>query len=271
MRKVVILIVAVVSLCLGSTEDKINKLSNEIGDIQRFAQVYYQRANLYTEVGSFAKAIEDFKKVQVFNADYKDVKYKMAKTYVNAGEAQLALDLSSELLSHVKDIKEKRRLLLVKADAYILQENYDEGIKLYEAQKKSKNGLNALETTKLAGAYYENAQSRKSLNVLKEALRKDKNNYLLSKKMVEVCIEEGSYSLAHTMIERMLEQKKNRAEIYYLQAQIFEAEDKVSLAFKSSKLAMQYLNKTGKNALKTRVANLELKLSQNAKNALALN
>ena len=270
MGKFILTLGVLVTLCLGDTDAKIQELSKKIGTLDRFAELYFKRANLYCKQGAYDKAIEDFKKVRIFIDDYKDVKYQIARNYVNLGKAQLALDFSTEVLAQNPDIKQRRAYYIVQADAYILQENYEQGIKIYETQKKAKSGLNTIEVTKLAGAYYDAGKSRKSLNILKDALRNDNSNYMLAKKVVVISMEEASYSLAHAMIEKMLKNRSRHAETYYIQAQVYEAEDKVDLALKSSKLARKSLDKNS-NDIKNEVLALELRLSQSDENQLALN
>jgi len=257
-------------LYAGNTDTEIKRVTQAIGSETRLATLYFKRAGLYADQGDYDKALKDFDKVGIFNPGHKGLDYEMAKTYVNAGRPQKALDLISQVLSTLKNPTQRRAYLILKADAYNLQENYKAGIKIYEVLNKQGEGLSSFELTKLSSAYYDLGKSRKSISILKNALREDNSNYILAEKMVELSIEEGSYSLAHIMIERMLKDKSKRANTYQLQAVLFESEDKLDEALKSNALAHESFLKISKKAqrlesnkrLKNKILAFELRLHE---------
>lgn len=270
MIRVLLIYILLTSLCFGNTDAKIKKLSAEIKSLDVLVELYYKRAQLYNENSSYDKALYDLKTVMALQEGYKDVKYQIARAYLGSDKPILALAFIDELLVSKSNPQERRAYLLLKADIFILQEQYIAGIKIYESQKKSKSGLSPYELTKLSSAYYEAGQSRKSLSILKNVLRDDANNYIIAEKMVEICIEETSYTLAHVMIERMLKHEDKRINTYYLQAKIYESEDKINEALSSSFKARENLEKLSKlkkkhkenKDLKRKILALELKLAE---------
>ncbi len=271
MKQFVLVMVSASALLFGASQnDEIEKLSRQIGDQQHFAKLFYKRASLYALGGEYTRAIEDYEKTELFVKGYKDVEINLLQMYLANKQAQKVVDLAPEMIKDAKDDAARKVFELVYADALIRLQRYDEGISIYQGYSKSKGGLSDEESVRMANAYEMMGDSRNSNKVLKAALRHDPNNYRLNEKLVLVSLDDGSYSLAETIIERMVKSQENPAKTYYLQARLYEEKEQFDKALESSHLARSYFNKISEEQrflaenrmLEKNIKALELKLGK---------
>jgi len=248
----------------------IETINKKIGNTKELARLYTKRAKLHSERHAYKKALTDYKIAMLLNPTDQDLKYKIAKAYVGAQMPKIAISYTKEVLETKISSGKRARYLIVQADAYVLLEQYDVAISIYETQNKSTKGLNPTESLKLAQIYYDMGSTRECIKTLKDALRQERSNYLIAQKLVEISIEEGSYTLAHEIVNRMINNKKSLAQIYYLQAQVFEAQNKLKEAMQSNSNALKHFaklsNKQSKKktnqTLKENLLDLKVKLNE---------
>jgi len=242
MKHVMVVLLLVSSMFAKEIKSDIKKLSTEIGSSKRLATLHFKRADLYSQNGSYKKALKDYKIVRVYNPDYKDIQFRIAKTYVDVGMPYSAIGLIDKLSLNDSNPKEYQRYLLLQAKAYLLLKKYKTVINIFE-KKVLKNKLRPVDYVRFADAYYLMGDIRKSMNVLKSALGKDKSNYTIAKKLLQISIEEGSYTLANSMIDIMFKHKSLLSETYYLQAQLHASKYDIDKAIECNVKAYQSLIK----------------------------
>ena len=128
--------------------------------------------------------------------------------------------------------KSKDPLILVEVhslvgDIYMAQNNFSLAISSYEKVFVCKYDFLSKHYTNLAEAYYEEGEYKKSIKILKNALRKNVNILTLQEKIVDLSIREGNFSLALSLIDKMMKTHVDKARLYEYRALIMKEQGRV--------------------------------------------
>ena len=223
---ITLLLVPALAFALDDKSKNIKALTKQIDAHAKLAQLYFQRAESYMQMRAYKEASLDVNKAIVLAPQMQEAKLLLAKLNLSQKKNTEAIE---NLTLFVKSTKDKSLVTEAKfllADAYVASERYEDAATQYEKMKAAKVEFEQEHYAGFADVYYRLGNYKKSIKVLKDALSTMIEKDLLRRKIIDLSIEEGNYTLAMSMTEQMLKRDKNNSELYYIRASILQHQGK---------------------------------------------
>lgn len=222
----VLILTPVFAIALDDKSKKIEVLTKRINKYGKLAQLHFQRAQFYMQRKDYKEAFLDINKAMIIDPKMQGPVLLLAKLYLAENKNEEAVKSLKIFIKSSKDENLIVQANFLLADAYVANERYEDAAVQYESMKDTKAKFREEYYIGLSEVYYRLGDYKKSIKLLKGAMTTDLKKDLLQRKIVELSMEEGNYSLAMSMIDHMLIKDIHNAELYYMRARILQEQGK---------------------------------------------
>jgi len=213
---------------LGNNTVEIESLSIRIDKYGKLAKLHLQRAQLYINNKDFKSASIDLSKAVSIDPSLEEAQYFLAEICREENKNKQAKLILNILIQNSKNKKLKLDAKFLLADIYLNEENSHEALYLFQEVFDAAIVQTEEHYIKVAQAFYEIGDFKESIRVLKKGLKKDMPKEKIREKFVDLSISEGHYSLALSMLDKMIKQNSNNAKLYYKRAQVLKEQGNTS-------------------------------------------
>jgi len=221
------LLISFVSFSLNASNiQEIQHLSQRINKYHNLSKLYFERAQLFLNNADVHSSILDTQAALRINPKYEEAQLFLAKLLIKK-EPENALKLVNEVLKVAKNTEVLVHAYTLSGDILMNQKEFYKAQVSYSNVLKQDYAFKSAHYVNLAEACYQEGAYKKSIKVLKDAFHKNVDKLVLQEKIVELSIEEGNFSLALNLIDKMMHTEVNKAKLYEYRALIMKEQGRV--------------------------------------------
>jgi len=212
---------------LGLEAASIEDLSKRIDRYRNLAQLHLQRAQLHINNKDFTKASTDLNRAMIIDPSLEEAPLFLAEILMEEKHENEAVKLLNNVLKVTKKQEIKNRGYQLLGDIYMDKGEASMALDMYKKVFDSHGAYEQQHYVKIADAYYELGEFKNSIKILKLGLSTMIKKEMIQEKIVDISMQEGHYTLALSVLDKMIIEDKTKARLYYKRAQIFKEQGKL--------------------------------------------
>lgn len=203
-------------------------------------ELRYRLGFAYSKYGEINKAIEEFRAATMINENHWDAHLSLANLYARQSQNNEAIDECMLILKNSSDPTFRSYVMLLLAQLYVANGEYDNAISICESITKGRNGRIVVAEAyyRMGSAYKEKGEKnradenfQKSIDAYKALIEEDKKNVELNYDIAMVYDARSDYKLAEQHLGRLIALKPDEANAYnYLGYILVEQNKELELA-----------------------------------------
>ena len=243
----------------GLEAASIESLTKRINRYANLAQLHVQRAQLHINNKDYDSASKDLNRAILINPNLEEAQLFLAEILIEEKHENEAIKLLNSLLVVSKKQDTHIQAYQYLGDIYMSQNEAELALNAYKKIFNKNVPYEEEYYMKMADAYYSLGEFKNSIKVLKLGLSTMIKKEKIQEKMVDISMLEGNFTLALSVLDKMIADDSTKARLYYKRARIFKEQGKIKEMNVEIKKAKVSLIKNENNTLQAQELHIELK------------